>query len=210
MPARALASRAVLAFALTLSLVAADGAAPQKDAHASVSIAVLFDALVADTTTACIATPTEQHAVWEGGRIVTYTRVHIDNGIAGQLGTGKETWIVTLGGIVGDVGQTVEGEATLHIGLPSLLFLRPDPAAAGGDTHIVTARAQGQFHVKVDPKTHLQTFRTSNAMGVLYPPQPSMLARVKSTTLASDVITNRPVADVAKDIASAWSRTHGK
>jgi hypothetical protein len=210
MLARARRSRAVLAFCFTLLLVAANGAVPQKDARASVSIAVLFEALVGDTTTACIATPTEQHAVWEGGRIVTYTRVHIDDGIAGELGTGRETWVVTLGGIVGDVGQIVEGEATLRVGLPSLLFLRPDPSAAGGGAHIVTARAQGQFHVRVDPKTRLQTFQTSPAMGVLYPPPPSMLTRVRSRTLASDVIANRPVGDVSKDVASAWSRTHAK
>jgi hypothetical protein len=210
MPALARRSRAAFALCLASLLVAADGAAPQKDAYASVSIAVLFDALVADTSTACVATPVEQHAVWEGGRILTYTRVHVDKGIAGQLGTGAETWVVTLGGIVGDVGQTVEGEATLRIGLPSLLFLRPDLAATGGGAHIVTARAQGQFHVRVDPKTRLQTWQTSPAMGVLYPPPPTMLKSVKSTALAADVIANRPVDDVAKDIAAAWSRTHAK
>lgn len=206
-------SRAVLVFVFSALLLAADGAAPAKEAHASVSIAVLFESLVADTSTVAIVTPVEQHALWEGGRILTYTRVHLDQGIAGALGTGAETWVVTLGGIVGDIGATVDGEATLRVGQPTLLFLRPDAAAVqagAAGTHIVTGRAQGQFHVRLDPKTHVRTFQTSPARGALYPPPASMLKSVRITTLAADAIVDRPIDDVAKDIASLWSRTHGK
>ena len=40
---------------------------------------LVFDALVEESTAAAIVTPVEEHSVWEGGRIVTYTHVQTDD-----------------------------------------------------------------------------------------------------------------------------------
>ena len=173
-------------------------------ARASVSTAVTFEALVRDTTSVGLATPIEQHAVWEGGAIFTYTRVHVESAVAGALGTGAETWVVTRGGVVGDVGQVVDGEAVLHLGVPSLLFLREDPSGPGA--HVVTARAQGQFPIVDVPlldERRERRFVRSTSVG--------MLLRHPSTArmrIASEVIEGRPVADVVREVAAAWKEAH--
>ncbi|MEO6419820.1 MAG: hypothetical protein ABIP39_10460, partial [Polyangiaceae bacterium] len=136
-----------------------------QDASASVSAAVVFEALVRDTTSVGVATPVEQHSVWEGSRIVTYTRVHMESAVAGELKTSSDTWVVTLGGVVGEIGQSVDGEAVLHLGVPSLLFLRPDPSSAG--VHIVTARAQGQFPITLAADKKQRLFTKSNSAGLI-------------------------------------------
>src|SRR6185369_16256516 len=92
--------------------------------------------------------------------------------IAGELGVGAETWVASAGGIVGDVGQTVDGEPPLHVGVPALLFLRPDRSPG---IHIVTARAQGYFSVRVDAD-RVRRFRASNSVGMLLPPNKGLLA----------------------------------
>ena len=80
------------------------------DAQASVSIAVGYDALVKDADSVGVVTPVESKSVWEEGRIYTYTRVKVEQGVAGELGTGAEGWVRTMGGVVGKIGQLVDGE----------------------------------------------------------------------------------------------------
>lgn len=181
-------------------------------ARASVSIAVTLDALLHDSTSVSIATPVEARAVWEDGRIVTYTHVHVDRAIAGDLKKDDETWVASLGGIVGNVGQVVDGEPQLHIGASYLLFLKPDASATAG-TRIVTARAQGQYHLKA--VTNASGSRTVNVLrnpgaGELLLPRSSSTATAHGSPVktASDVIADRPVDDVAKDLAAAWGKAH--
>jgi hypothetical protein len=172
-----------------------------EDARGSVSAAVVFEALVRDTTSVGVATPIEQHAVWEGPRIVTYTRVHIESAVAGELKANADTWVVTLGGIVGDVGQAVDGEAVLSIGVPSLLFLRPDSGNAG--VHIVTARAQGQFPITLGADKKSRLFTKSNSVGMILR-HPSTAAQ----RLASEVIEGREIDEVTREVATTWKRLH--
>src|SRR5258705_1576393 len=84
-------------------------AAPRADA--SVSFTVPMDALVEESSAACVVSPLENKSVWENGRIATYTRAHVDRLLAGSASS--EVWIKTLGGSVGDIGQIVDGEAVL-------------------------------------------------------------------------------------------------
>lgn len=195
-----------------LLLISALAALPVLDAtpaEASVCIALTFDSLVHDSTSASFATPVERKSVWEDGRIVTYTRVHVDKPIAGDLHAGDETWVASLGGVIGTIGQSVDGEPQLHVGVPYLLFLRPDPSATSG-TRIVTGRAQGEIHLKAVTNANgvsvVQTVRNPGA-GELLPPKagasPAVIAR-----MATDVVADRPAADVAKDVAAAWSKQH--
>jgi hypothetical protein len=182
----------VAAVALTLGVAV-------RDACASVSIAVTFDALVRGSTAIVLATAVEQRSVWEGERIYTYSRVHVDKAVAGELKPDEEVWVRTMGGAVGKIGQSVDGEAGFTVGRPSLVFLRRDPAG----TYVVTARAQGQFGLYIDEQraVHVQK---SNAMGALFPPK----GPDANLPLASDVIHGRALTDASKDIAAAWSRLH--
>jgi len=211
---------------LLLAFLAAPAAVTfsSHESVASVSIAVPFDSLVKDADVVAVVIPQEAKSVWEDGRIYTYTRVKVEQGIAGELGAGSEGWIRTLGGAVGKVGQMVDGEPVLTNGKSSLLFMRKFKAGTGWE---VSARAQGQYPVVVtdDAAKTKKVIRSAN-VGVLYPPKAQTTTDVQtnSTTtqstsggatttvakvrLAQEVIHDRPLDEVTKEIATAWKRLH--
>jgi hypothetical protein len=187
-----------------------------RESEASVSIAILLDDLVRDTTSVDVVTPIEAHAVWEDGRICTYTRVHVDRPIAGALGAGREEWVRTLGGVVGKVGQMVEGEPVLTVGRPSMLFMREGPPGA----LVVTARAQGLRFVGHNRELSLRVARSAGVGTLLTASKPVKLFAPSAEPLetrfassarvyASEAIHNRLLDDVVVDLASAWKRIHG-
>ena len=209
-------------------------AAP-TDAHASVSIAVGYEALVKDADAVGVVTPVESKTVWEEGRIVTYTRVKVDQGVAGDLGTGADGWIRTLGGVVGKIGQLVDGEPVFTANKSSLVFLRKFKSSG---TWEVSARAQGQYPIVVDdtdktrPAGQRRVMR-SGAAGMLLPPKPAATVsgtvtagppappgaatksdpngaadRVAQLRLAGEVLHDRPLDEVARDIAASWKKLH--
>jgi hypothetical protein len=195
LPPRAAARFSALAV-FCLTLVA------WPDARASVSIAVTWEGLLRESTAAVFVTPMESRSVWENGRIYTYTHVRIDRSAAGELGAGADPWVRTMGGIVGKIGQLVEGEAVLVPGQSSLVFLRTGPIGA----FEVTARGQGQFPVARDgPKSAARVVR-SQGVGLLM--QPRVVPPAPPPQLAADLLHGRLVDDVALEIATAWSRTH--
>jgi hypothetical protein len=197
------------------------------DAQASVSIAVGYDALVKDADAVGVVTPVESKTVWEEGRIVTYTRVKVDQGVAGDLGTGSEGWVRTLGGVVGKIGQLVDGEPVFTAQKPSLLFLR---RWKSGGTWEVSARAQGQFPILVvstgDTANAVAQRRVmrSTAVGMLLPPRPASTVaigpapvktdpngaadRVAQVRLAGEVLHDRPLDEVTRDVAASWKTLH--
>lgn len=187
-------------------------------AKASVSVAVELDTLVKDAETVGVVTPVEAKCVWEDSRIYTYTRVKVEQGVAGELGTGAEAWVRTMGGVVGNVGQSVDGEAVFTVGKSSLLFLRKFKLAG---TWVVAARAQGQYPVVLDEVQHVRKVVRSGAVGVLYPPRKTgttnagnvstqSLATVDPRTLrlAYEVLHQRQFDDVAREIAASWTKLH--
>jgi hypothetical protein len=193
-------------FALVVGAVALFGPA----ARASVSIAVTWDELLARSSAAVVGIPAEARSAWENGRIYTYTRVGVDRAIAGDLHAGDDVWVRTMGGIVGDVGQRVDGEAVLIVGRPSILFL------SGGaiGSYDVVARGQGQFPVVLDEQKNPKAIRSS-AVGVLMMPRGvtrNLAASVNASVrvLAADKIHGRRLDDVAADVAGAWDHAHGK
>jgi hypothetical protein len=173
-------------------------------APASVSIAATFDGLLHDSTAAAMVTAAESRPVWEDGRIYTYTHVHVDRAVAGELGTGVDAWVRTMGGVVGKVGQIVEGEAAFAPGEASLLFLRPGPVGA----YVVTARGQGQFPVTRGDGQQPARIVRSHAVGMLVAPRVSTTA--SPARLAAEVLHDRPVDDVAQEIAAAWGAAHAR
>jgi hypothetical protein len=168
-------------------------------ARASVSIQVTWDGLLRESSAAVMATSVETRSVWENGRIYTYARLHVDRAIEGDLPVGGEAWVRTMGGVVGKLGQMVDGEAVLTAGQSGLLFLHPGPPGA----YVVTARGQGQFPlVQDDPKAPPHLVRSHSA-GALLPP-----STAPTSPLAAEVVHGRAVDDVAHDIVATWDRTH--
>lgn len=174
-----------------------------SDSQASVSIALSWDDLLGESIAAAFITPIESRSVWEQGRIVTYTRVHVDRTVAGALPAAADPWLRTLGGVVGHVGQRVEGEAVLSFGDQALVFLR---AGLGGTFH-VTERAQGQFPVVAKAGSGPRVVRP-NAVGLLV--KPIAAPSSSAARLAADVLHDRAVDDAARDIAADWERTHAQ
>ena len=121
--------------------------------HASVSFTVLLDALISESSAAAVVTPVSASSLWEDGRIATYTKVHVARVVAGT--PTADVWVKTLGGVVGDIGQQVEGEAVLLVGQQSLVFLtvdarwelRRDRARPGSQFPVVKG-ASGALHLK--------------------------------------------------------------
>lgn len=208
-----------LLLCLTLAAPVAASTFVSTDADASIMIAVTWDALLKDASAVAVVTPVEATSVWENGRIYTYTRVHVDNGVAGELGTGAETYVRTLGGVVGKIGQLVDGEPVLTMGRPNLLFLHAGPAGSME----VSARAQGQFPVTLDENKKERLARSS-AVGLLLPPKPGLdmksgvstqsvtgaAASATPVVLAQDVLHGKPLDEALRDTAAAWKRAHGK
>ena len=218
---------ALLTGAFTAGITAALAVLVPGDAQASVSIAVGYVALVKDADAVGVVTPVESKTVWEEGRIVTYTRVKVDQGVAGDLGTGSEGWVRTLGGVVGKIGQLVDGEPVFTPQKPSLLFMRKWKT---GGTWEVSARAQGQFPILVvsngDAANAVAQRRVmrSTAVGMLLPPKPASTVvvgpapvktgpsgaadSVAQVRLAGEVLHDRPLDEVARDIAASWKTLH--
>lgn len=174
-----------------------------RAAAASVSIAVTWDGLLHESTAAIVGTPQDGMSVWENGRLYTYTRVHVEQAVAGDA-PATDAWVRTMGGVVGKVGQLVDGEAVLAPGQRSLLFLTAGPVGAFD----VTARGQGQFLVKTDgPGAPAHVVR-SRSVGTLLAP---MTADAQATAvLAADRLDGRPVSDVVRDVATAWGALHAR
>jgi hypothetical protein len=201
-----------------------------SDAAASVSIAVGFDMLVKDSDAIAVITPGEAKSVWEDGRIYTYTQVHVDQGVAGDLGAGADGYVRTMGGVVGKIGQLVDGEPVFANNKASLLFLRKFKA---GGVYEVSARAQGQYPVTIDETSKAKKLIRSTAVGMLLPPKPTVAAvaqgqpvsgsvqpqnasvasspvvsEAAKVRLAQEVLHDKPLDEVAREIATAWKRLH--
>ncbi len=188
------------------------------DASASVSIAVIFEDLLEGSNAAGVLVPAEEHSVWEGGRIYTYTRLRMDRAIAGDVGAGKEVWVRSMGGVVGDIGQRVDGEPSFTMGRPSLLFLHAGPTGS----YEVTSRAQGQFPIVLGDDKSPRLMKSAQ-VGMLMAPTKDRLAKWEKpglrplaasafakAPLASDVLAGRTVDEIAKTVADAWKTVHAK
>jgi len=131
----------VLAFAfLALGLIIA----MPRELAANVDVILSLADLTRTSTAIATVTPLEQQSHWEGGRIVTLTRVRIDSLLAGNP-TISEPIVRTLGGTIGNLTQIVDGEPVLLPSSRALLFLRE----TGPGTFQVAGRGQGQFPIVV-------------------------------------------------------------
>lgn len=165
-----------------------------QPAHAGIAIEMGLSHLAKISSAVVVATPVESRSEWveEDGRqrIVTWHRLQTERMVAGTLPTTGETWVRTLGGRVGDIGQKVEGEAVLPRGKRMVLFLmaRPDGRA------MVAGMAQGAWMV-VRGADGMERLEPQKNRGVLVPNKTRESARA--------VLTGRVLADVLRDIEAA-------
>jgi hypothetical protein len=135
---------AILAALIALFLIL-----PRADA--SVARAIRLADLVRTSQHVVVGVPGESFSRWEtvgpSRRIVTYTRVRVEETLAAEP-SDSEILVRTLGGIVGDIGQVVYGEALLQRGERSLLFVHK---LSDGKLSIA-GMAQGHFPMKADAK----------------------------------------------------------
>jgi hypothetical protein len=167
------------------------------DAAASLDVGVTVTELTGWSTAVVVATTLESTSAWEGTRIVTLERIHVDRLVAGGTKT-DELIVKTLGGKVGGLGQIVEGEAELAPGTRWMLFLRESTDG----TSSVTARAQGQFLVSGEESTGQVVF-SSPHLGKLLQRRAAVSLRPAASELAG-----LSFESAARAIRVAWDKTH--
>ena len=77
-------------------------------------------------------------------RVVTDTRVRVEEGVAKAEGTDSELLVRTLGGAIGRLGERVHGQAQLILGEPCVAFLLQGPDGL----HYVNGMAQGHYPLR--------------------------------------------------------------
>jgi hypothetical protein len=172
-------------------------------ADASVSLALTIDDVARDADVVVRATPLARTSTWEEGRIVTNTRLEVDAVIAGK-GAGSEISVRTLGGVVGDIGQRVEGEAVFAPNAPSIIFLKRRP---NDGAFMIAARAQGQLLVTKDAGTAREVVRVRNLGALLPKPQRVPYALPAASQLVTS-FDGHDAREVTNEAARAWERTH--
>ncbi len=181
-----------------------------SEAHASVSFAVDTDRLVTRAELVLRATALDSYAAWEGTRIVTYSKLHVDETIAGST-KDSEVWVRSLGGQVDHLGQWVDGEPVFNQGQSSLVFLSKDE----GGAYVSVARAQGQIPLSFDAKKKTWLAKPNPYIGMLVPrPEttlPSATNSVQTTSTNSASTSVKPLASVApRSLRPAVDELSGK
>jgi hypothetical protein len=122
-----------------------------------------------------VATPLEASSHWEmlGGRrrIVTDTRVRIEDVLAKAAPAGGELLVRTLGGTVGDRAALVYGEAALFPNQTSVLFM-----VRVGGVQRVTGMAQGHYPLLADDNQALHLTPSPRAPELVSDAEPAMHA----------------------------------
>jgi hypothetical protein len=131
-------------------LAATIGFSLEGSAQATVARALSLSELVHQSGHGFVGTPGDSFSRWETigkrSRIVTYTSVRADYALDVRGPGTAEVMVRTLGGAVGDIGQTVPGEALLVKGEPTAVFVQ----AIAQDLFVVTGMAQGLYPVRPD------------------------------------------------------------
>lgn len=179
-----------------------------KRAEASVSIAATLENLVEDAHVVALVEPQEARTEWQGGRIVTLTKLKVVEKVSGE---GPDTiWVKTLGGMVDNIGQAVEGEPSFVKGTRSMLFLRRSTDTVVPDLHLVVARAQGQYPLALEKARWM--VRAHGRAGLILPKKESAdtPAMVLPKAAAMARLKDRPVDDVVSEVRSMWTQIHAK
>jgi len=145
-----------------------------------------------------VATALEGTSTWEaiGGRrrIVTHTTVRVEACLDGRSPATSELVVRTLGGIVGDLGQVVAGEAKLTRGKPAALFVED----LSRDVFAVTGMAQGHFPLLADLRG-VTRLRPGVALAELVGGPNAAVRRLDGLTVTeAEELISKELADAAR------------
>lgn len=123
-----------------------------RDVAATLLRGLSLEELSGESTRIVVGRALDATSQWAlvGGRrrIVTDTRVRIEEVVAKAAPAEAEILVRTLGGTVGKIGALVHGEAELALDESCLVFLRTLPNAI----HSVTGMAQGHYPMRPDAR----------------------------------------------------------
>jgi hypothetical protein len=163
-----------------------------KAAQASVARALSLVDLSRQSERVLVGTALQASSRWEsvGGRkrIVTYTRVRVDELVAGEAGD-SEILVRTLGGKVGKIGQVVHGEALLLLNEAALLFIGYAPDGVIG----VAGMSQGHYPIRPDDKGTRRLRPSPRSFEIL------------GDDSAARRLSGRTIADARDLVRKAWN-----
>jgi hypothetical protein len=123
-----------------------------RPSAASVARALSLGELLADSRHVVVGTAVDSFSNWEqiGKRrcIVTYSLFRVEEPLDGSGSLPSELTIRTLGGTVGNLGQTFHGEAVVALRERATVFLKD----AAPELYLVTAMAQGHYPMLPDSR----------------------------------------------------------
>ncbi|MEE8410033.1 MAG: hypothetical protein V3T05_10530 [Myxococcota bacterium] len=159
-------------------LVALSAAAP---ANATTALRIDLDDLVRQSDAVVIGVAETRDSYWEGSRIVTRVTVRVDDVWSGTTRGAQRIDVITLGGVVGSIGQRVSGSVSLPVGRRVVLCLVHDGAGA----HRVVGMAQGVTFViddgSADPRVQRAPMRMRLVGPMLVEPFPATLSELERT-----------------------------
>lgn len=138
-------------------------------AMAGAAVPISLTALVERSRHIVVGTPRVADSTWEeiGGsqRLVTYTRLTIEDTVDDRAFDEAEILVRTLGGRLGPIGQVVHGEAELRREETAVFFVTP---RRDGGTYHITGFSQGHYPLlannhavrRLTQSPHLPTFVT--------------------------------------------------
>ena len=169
-----------------------------RTSAASVARALSLGELLAESRHVVIGTPVDAFSNWEqiGKRrcIVTYSLFRVEEPVDGRGSPPAEMTIRTLGGVVGELGQTFHGEAVVALHQRATVFLRD----VAPDLFVVTAMAQGHYPVLPDARG-VQRLRAAFASVVISDLPEAAMRRLDGRTApeATDLIA-REISGVGR------------
>ncbi len=171
-----------------------------RQASASTVIALTLPDLVDRSEIVVVGIPKSRVSRWEGGRILTYTTVAIDQAVSGDAKAGGSVVVRTYGGVVDGIGQITHGEAVLKPGVPLLLFLRSLPAGVKPTepSVSVTGMAQGALPIVVGTDKVPRLVPDTSQLALVSKPDEKLPA-------AAIAVANKPLVDTVVSVRALWA-----
>lgn len=134
---------------LTMLLVA-----PQV--HATTARFIPLAELVQRSETVVLGRSVDETSFWQGPRILTLVKVQVAEVWAGQgASPGQTVEVLTAGGVVGNIGQRVDGAAVMPVGQQLVLHLNREFTGE----YSTLGMAQGVWYVRETPPGALSVSR---------------------------------------------------
>lgn len=147
-----------------------------RQASATVLFERSVDELAREADAVVVATPLDDRSSrWLNGRIVTEVTVRVDAVITGRIAPSTSLTVRTPGGVVGEIGQALEGSPALSPNVPVVLFLTAPRSGA----RAVLSLAAGVMPVSATPGGAVVVLPArTEGLTMLAPPSPTPTPRV--------------------------------